>query len=926
MVGKTLGHYQIEAKLGEGGMGLVFRALDTHLDRIVAIKVLPPHSLSDPEGRKRFVREAKAASALNHPNIITIYDINAAEVDGQLVDYIAMEYVPGQTLRSLIKRKGLELQESLRYAVQMADALAVAHAAGIIHRDIKPANVMVTDLGLVKVLDFGLAKLAERADEHDIDATETIQLETDLTARGVVIGTAAYMSPEQARGQRIDARTDVFSFGAVLYEMVTGKRAFPGEDQISVLEAVLHKEVAPPSEVNPQLPSEVERVVIRCLRKDPSYRFQHMVDVKVALRELKEESETGKLKLLSGVSVQRIRRWRPWVLILCTCALLAAGGLLVSRRLVWRSSESTGALELTRVTSETGLTTDPDISPDGKLLVYASDRAGEGNLSLWVRQMAGGQPIRLTSDTADNAQPDFAPDGTQIVFRSEREGGGIYVIPALGGEARLIARYGRNPQFSPDGSRIAYWVGDRQSSSEIYVMPASGGQARALVFHPPVHTARYPIWSPDGKYLMFCGSPGLHPNAQRETYDWWVASVETGAVFKTEAFSALDKAGLLTSYTLAPGAWLNDQVLFSAGPKRQSLPGGHIPNPNESANLWQAGISHDNWKITGPPRRLTFGTDLTARFSVASTGQVVFSSLSENFDVWSLPIDSSKGKVQGPLERLTQDAAGDSYPSITADGKRMVFWSDRSGNADIWWKDLENGQERRLTLDPAYETFPMISPDGSAFAYWSVEAPKQPEIFLAPLGSDGHPGPAHKVCEDCGNLSDLSADARTLSYGDPAGGISVMGATGEKTALAKVLPNFAADPRFSPDGRWISFHTIESPVSRRIYVAPAPGIAGPWIPITDGTGMDRLTAWSPDGGMLYFISEADGFRCIAARRLDPKTKQPIGSVFYVYHFHNARRSMMSLINVNMARLSVARDKMVFTLLERTGNIWTMKLP
>jgi eukaryotic-like serine/threonine-protein kinase len=255
----------------------------------------------------------------------------------------------------------------------------------------------------------------------------------------------------------------------------------------------------------------------------------------------------------------------------------------------------------------------------------------------------------------------------------------------------------------------------------------------------------------------------------------------------------------------------------------------------------------------------------------------------------------------------------------------MVFWSDRSGNADIWLKDLESGRERRLTLDPAYETFPMISPDGSQFAYWSVDTPKRPAGFLAPLGADGPTGPARKVCEDCGNLSDLSADGRTLFYGDQAGIMSVNGATGEKTVLAKVHPEFGADPRWSPDRRWISFHTIESPVARRIYVAPAPGIAGPWIPITDGTGMDRLTAWSPDGGVLYFISEADGFRCIAARRLDPATKQPIGNVFYVYHFHDARRSMMSLINVNMARLSVASDKMVFTLLERTGNLWTMKL-
>lgn len=918
VTGKMLGHYRIESKLGEGGMGVVFRAFDTHLDRPVAIKVLPAHLLLDAQGRKRFIREAKAASALNHPNIVTIYDINSAELEGQTVDYIAMEYVPGRTLHSLIHRGGLELQTGLKYAVQIADALAAAHAAGIVHRDIKPANVMVTDLGVVKVLDFGLAKQIESAEEAE-DATETLGQAADITARGIVVGTAAYMSPEQARGLRLDARSDIFSFGAVLFEMATGRRAFPGESRISSAGAVLHKDVEAPSKTNPRLPAELDRIIRRCLRKDPEYRFQHMVDVKVALREIQEESESAKAKPLSTQP-------KLWIAGLCGCLLLAAAGVLVYRQAGRRSSEAPGVPQLTRLTSDTGLTTDPAISPDGKLLVFASDRAGEGNLSLWVRQIGGGQPIRLTLDNSDNVQPDFAPDGTQIVYRSERDGGGIYTIPTLGGEARLIARYGRNPHFSPDGTRIAYWVGDRQAVSNIYVVSANGGQPKALSFRPVLHTARYPIWSPDGKYLMFCGNPALHPNVEREPYDWWVASVETGAAFKTNAFPTLEHAGLLTSYNLAPGAWLNDRVLFIAGPRRQSLPGGHIPNPNESANLWQAGISGSTWKFTSSLTRLTFGTDLTSRFSVSGTGQVVFSSLSENFDVWSLPADTSRGKVLGSLERLTQDTAADSYPSITADGKRMVFWSNRSGSANIWLKDLESGTERRLTQGSAYETFPMFSPDGSHFAYSSVEAPKKPAIFFATLDRDGQVGPAREVCEGCGNLSDLSADGRTLSYGDKAGVVSVNASTGEKAVMPTDRADWLADPRFSPDGRWIAFHTIESMVARRIYVAPAPGREGPWIPVTDGNGMDRLTAWSPDGGMLYFTSEGDGFRCIAARRLDLETRQPVGDVFYVYHLHNARRSMMSLINVNMSRLSVARDKIVFTLDERTGNVWTMRLP
>ncbi|MGI8783537.1 MAG: protein kinase domain-containing protein [Acidobacteriota bacterium] len=289
MIGQTLGHYRIPSKLGEGGMGVVYSARDAHLDRRVAIKVLPAEAVANPERKRRFVQEAKAASALSHPNIITIYDISQAGG----VDFIAMEYVSGKTLEDLIKPKGLALGEALKYAVQIADALASAHAAGIVHRDLKPANIMVNEQGLVKVLDFGLAKLTEPKESDELAPTLTKIDESPQTEMGAVLGTVAYMSPEQAEGRPVDARSDIFSFGSVLYEMTTGRRAFGGNTKLSILTAIVRDEPERASAVAPVVPLELESLIARLLRKDPDRRWQSMADVKVALTEIKEGTSTG---------------------------------------------------------------------------------------------------------------------------------------------------------------------------------------------------------------------------------------------------------------------------------------------------------------------------------------------------------------------------------------------------------------------------------------------------------------------------------------------------------------------------------------------------------------------------------------------------------------------------------------------------------
>ena len=319
MIGQSLGHYRIDAKLGQGGMGVVYRAFDTHLDRPVAIKILRADATASPDRRRRFVQEAKAASALNHPNIIHIYDINSS--DG--TDFIAMEFVEGKTLDQLIGKTGLPLKDTLRYSIQIADALARAHAAGIVHRDLKPANIIVGEDGRVKVLDFGLAKLTEATVDHDAD-TATMPAENFQTEEGLIVGTVAYMSPEQAEGKKVDARSDIFSVGSVLYEMVSGRRPFEGATKLSMLSAVLHKEPPPLGELAPDAPAELEKIISRCLRKDLDRRAQHIGDIKLALEDLRDETTSSKVSSASKGKEQPPRSPRALIWTLTGVVVLIA--------------------------------------------------------------------------------------------------------------------------------------------------------------------------------------------------------------------------------------------------------------------------------------------------------------------------------------------------------------------------------------------------------------------------------------------------------------------------------------------------------------------------------------------------------------------------------------------------------------------------
>lgn len=440
-VGDRLGSFVIRGPLGKGGMGEVYLAFDPRLGREIAVKVLPAGAIGNAERRARFVQEAKLASSLNHPNIVTIYDIDSAEVDGELVDFVAMEYVPGKTLDKLIGRRGLRLNDALAYARQIADGLVAAHRAGIIHRDLKPANIIVGDHGDVKILDFGLAKLIEPETADAWAATASVHLDT---ASGVIAGTAAYMSPEQAEGQRVDARSDIFAFGAVLYEMITGRRAFNGASKLSTLASVLRTDPGSITETHEKLPRELDRIVQRCLRKDPKRRWQNVADLKIALDDMAQEDAGDD----PAAAQPRARRWPLFAWIALALAALVAGLYLGANSLAHPHPT------FERLTFRRGDISGARFAPDGTVLLsaqWASDPTR-------IFSMEPGRSENRRLDLPDARILSISSSGElAILLGSARRGepGTLARVPLSGGAPREILENVVDADWSPDGVRLA---------------------------------------------------------------------------------------------------------------------------------------------------------------------------------------------------------------------------------------------------------------------------------------------------------------------------------------------------------------------------------------------------------------------------------------------------------------------------------------
>jgi Tol biopolymer transport system component len=631
-----------------------------------------------------------------------------------------------------------------------------------------------------------------------------------------------------------------------------------------------------------------------------------MVDVKLALEELKEESDSGKLQ----AAVPRRRpRTAPWVI-----AGLAVAVVLAATPVVWwltRQPVPPGAPVLTQLTRDTGLTTDPALSSDGKLLACASDRSGEGNLDIYVQQVGGGAPLRLTRDPADEREPAFSPDGTTIAFRSEKDGGGIYIASTLGGgPARLVAPGGRRPRFSPDGTWVTYWAGvlagaslSIRDSARVFVVAAAGGTPRPLA--PDFVTALWPIWSSDGSHVLFLGN--RDGKSIEQSLDWWVAPLEGGPAVKTGALDATRAERLsgglqVYPWALAPGAWEpeSQSVLFST-------------RAGDTTNLWRIGISARTWKVAGRPERVTSGPALEDSPSLASgpggTVRVAFASMRQNLSIWSLRIDPNEGTVTGPVRRWTNEDADDFFPALSSDGTRLVFVSTRTGHQELWVRNLQTGEDVALTASRTAKYNPSFSPDGTLVGF--TGAPKWDTYVMPSAG-----GTPKVVCDGCGQLTGWSSDGKRVLTNNSGGWLTLLDLpTGRTTKPVERPGHWLCCGRFSPDDRWVSFW---DGTENRGYVAPvrSDGVVGEkeWIDvIVEDSGL-----WSPDGTLIYGASFRDGYMCIWAQRLNPTTKRPKGAPFAVFHFHNAH---LSIANQTEFGMSIGRDQLVFNMGERTGNIW-----
>ena len=736
--GTRLGSYEVIAPLGAGGMGEVYRSRDPRLNREVAIKVLSAELAKDPTALGRFEREAMSVARLSHPNILSIFEF-VHERDGA---FVVTELVEGETLRARLDRGALPARRAVAYALQIARGVAAAHARGIVHRDLKPENVMITRDDHVKILDFGLAKPVEATAMDKTLATGV------ATAAGIVLGTFGYMAPEQVRGLEVDHRADMFAFGAVLYEMLSGERAFRGETAADTMSAILTKEPSDLDVARLSIAPGLDRIVRRCLEKSPELRFQSATDLAFALETLTTGSTTSQHSVEVEAHAQAARiAWLPWAI--AGTAVVAAGILGASA--MRRPAVEAHWSAFTRITETAGEETAPTLSPDGTTVAYAM-RSANGSWDIYAQRVGGrnGTPI-VNDPQRDERGTAFSPDGSQIAFHVSDAAGGIFLAGATGESVRRVTNAGFDPAWSPDGKHIAFDTEEvenpasRFGVSTLYVSDVAGSTPRKLVDGDGVQ----PAWSPSGARIAYWSNVG----GQRDLFT--VASTG-GTPVRVTNDPAIDWSPV----------WSPDgkYIYFSS-------------DRGTAMNLWRIAVDESSGNVLGAPEPVTAGVQASAALpSFSGDGlRLAFKSRVASINPVAIPFDPvslkagipflvdtrnnvripsgvspdskqvaffSMGESQedlfiaatdGPIRRLTDDAARDRAPVFTPDGRSLVFYSNRDGQWAPWIIGIDGGGLRKIVKSNDDSVSAIVSPKGDAVAFISGSGQ---QMYTAPISAN----------------------------------------------------------------------------------------------------------------------------------------------------------------------------------------------